>query len=213
MNKPIVYTYVPIKVYFTHKRDLINNIKSTLEIHKIDYEERTKASPTEIKSLISLMRKNRPKLRDTDKQKTRTDTWNYNTLTQSPIIYYDEIAYPSWWLEDNKNLETLIWKIKQDNKIKPKLKIKRITKSTRRLNKINLSIEGMARVNITILQIINGINIYEIMEEWTEKEKEAGMILWRLAQHMKANDLNLMASMMIQKANAADPYSEINDSD
>jgi len=57
-----------------------------------------------------------------------------------------------------------------------------------------------------MLRLVNGADIYSIMKGWSEREKAAALITWRLAQHNKANDLRLIAEMMENKAQDADPY-------
>ena len=74
-----------------------------------------------------------------------------------------------------------------------------------------LRLEDEARINVTMLRLVNGIPIYEVMKLWTYEEKATAVIMWRLAQHQKASELELFADMMIEKARNADPYRRDND--
>lgn len=69
-----------------------------------------------------------------------------------------------------------------------------------------LTDEGKARINVTILRMVNGVDPYKIVRGWTDKEKEAAMIMWRLAQHNKASEMMLFAEMLKNAAKSADPY-------
>lgn len=99
---------------------------------------------------------------------------------------------------------------KQNNKpTKQRYKIRTPMKKSRK-DWFTLTLEGEARINVTILRMINGVDTYAIIRGWSEKEKEAALIMWRLAQHNKAHDFMLYAEMLTSKAKAADPYMEKN---
>jgi transposase len=92
--------------------------------------------------------------------------------------------------------------------MKKKLKIKRIQlKRKQEDSTINLTQEALARISITMLRIVNGINVNEIVNNWPLGERATFMMGWRLAQHMKASDFRILADMILEKAKLADPYS------
>lgn len=137
--------------------------------------------------------------------------WSYNELKKQPMLEIEgRITYPAQFLEnlDEFGMQMLINDIlrlqertQQTKTIKLKIKNK-----LKKSDKINISLESQARINVTMLQLINGVDIYSVMKRWSEREKAAALITWRLAQHNKANDLRLMAEMMENKAKTADPY-------
>lgn len=91
---------------------------------------------------------------------------------------------------------------------KKKLKIRRIQiqKNKTPTTTINLTPETIAKINVTIIRVINGANINDIVNEWKLHERTAFMIGWRLAQHLKSKDLQVLADMIQEKAKYADPY-------
>lgn len=102
-------------------------------------------------------------------------------------------------------------KIIVDNEVinvKKKLKIKRIQiqRTKTPSNKIDINQEMIARINVTMLRIINGIDINQIINDWSMQEKAAGMIMWRYCQHLSASNLRVLADMITEKAKVADPY-------
>ena len=138
--------------------------------------------------------------------------WSYNELKKQPILEIEgRITYPAQFLEnlDEFGMQILINDIaklqEQQQHENKQLKLK-IKNKLKKQNKINITLESQARINVTMLRLINGVDIYKIMKGWSDKEKAAGIILWRLAQHNKANDLRLIAEMMENKAKTADPY-------
>jgi hypothetical protein len=146
--------------------------------------------------------------------------WKFEDLIKSPILDIEgDLTYPEFYLTGQTKLERLCFmnmiKDKQHadeqdtkNTIKLKIKIPKHARKHTQIENVNLSLESLARINVTMLRLINGIDIYVIMKGWTEEEKAAGMIMWRLAQHNKRNDLRLIAEMMNNKADQADPYAE-----
>ena len=105
------------------------------------------------------------------------------------------------------NTRDKLWKIVKKEKEEPtknKLKIKRITKSHE--NGVDLSLESLARINVTIMRVMHGQNLSDIMNEWPESERAAGIILHRLTQHANASNLLTFAEMLTDKAKTIDPW-------
>ncbi len=105
------------------------------------------------------------------------------------------------------NTRDKLWKIVKKEKEEPtkrKLKIKRITKL--RATGVNLSLEALARINVTVLRVMNGQELSDIMNEWPENERAAGIILYRLTQHANASNLLTFAEMLENKAKTIDPW-------
>ena len=163
------------------------------------------------KRLVSVMRRHRDWIGTDTRIKGHKINWTYKELIKQPILEIEGyITYPAQFLEnlDEFGMQMLINDILRLQERTPqaktlKLKIKNKLKKS---DKINISLESQARINVTMLRIINGINIYDVMKGWSEREKTAALITWRLAQHNKANDLRLIAEMMENKAKDADPY-------
>ena len=162
------------------------------------------------KLLVNKIREHRDTI-GVDKRIKHKINWTYDKLKKQPILEIEGyITYPAQFLEnlDEFGIQMLINDILLLQERTPhtktlKLKIKnKLEKS----DKINISLESQARINVTMLRLVNGADIYSIMKGWSEKEKAAALITWRLAQHNKANDLRLMAEMMENKAKDADPY-------
>lgn len=163
------------------------------------------------KRLVNEIRKHRDWIGTDTRIKGHKINWTYKELIKRPILEIEGyITYPAEFLEnlDEFGIQMLINDILRLQERTPqaktlKLKIKnKLEKS----DKINISLESQARINVTMLRLVNGADIYSIMKGWGEKEKAAALITWRLAQHNKANDLRLMAEMMENKAQDADPY-------
>lgn len=163
------------------------------------------------KRLVNEIRKHRDWIGTDTRIKGHKINWTYKELIKQPILEIEGyITYPAQFLEnlDEFGMKTLINDIlrlqeRTPQAKTPKLKIKNKLKKS---DKINISLESQARINVTMLRLVNGTDIYSIMNGWSEKEKAAALITWRLAQHNKANDLRLMAEMMENKAKDADPY-------
>lgn len=165
----------------------------------------------EEKRLVNEIRRHRDWIGTNTRIKGHKINWTYDELKKQPILEIEGyITYPAQFLEnlDEFGMQMLINDILRLQERTPqaktlKLKIKnKLEKS----DKINISLESQARINVTMLRLINGVDIYSVMKGWGEKEKAAALITWRLAQHNKANDLRLMAEMMENKAKDADPY-------
>ena len=163
------------------------------------------------KRLVNVMRRHRNWIGTDTRIKGHKINWTYDELKKLPILEIEGyIAYPAQFLEnlDELGMQMLINDILRLQERTPqaktlKLKIKnKLEKS----DKINISLESQARINVTMLRLVNGADIYSTMKGWSEKEKAAALITWRLAQHNKANDLRLVAEMMENKAQDADPY-------
>jgi len=178
-----------------------NMIMNMLENAKIEYitTNINNVDANELKELKTKMRENRVKLSHVRGPENK---WQTSSLLLPPIIETDFGVFP-WWYTREK-LDSIIVQLEQKTQ-KPKIKriqIKRITNKTT----VNLTATSEARINVTILRALNNVNIYDIMNEWPLAERAAGMIMWRLAQHMKATDLFLLADMITEKAMLADPY-------
>jgi len=163
------------------------------------------------KRLVSVMRRHRDWIGTDTRIKGHKINWTYKELIKQPILEIEGyITYPAQFLEnlDEFGIQMLINDILRLQERTPqtktiKLKIKNRWKKS---NTINISLESQARINVTMLRLVNGVDIYSIMKGWGENEKAAALITWRLAQHNKANDLRLIAEMMENKAKDADPY-------
>jgi len=168
-------------------------------------------SKNDIRRLANRIREHRDTLGTSH---TPRKGWKFNEISRLPIIEIeDDIAYPAFYIENMGILERSCWmhaiedKQKTDDKKQRMTKLKlKIKNKLKKSDKINISLESQARINVTMLRLVNGVDIYSIMKGWGEKEKAAALITWRLAQHNKANDLRLMAEMMENKAQDADPY-------
>jgi len=189
-----------------------NNIKMAKQMvtNGISVIYRREMTEHDEKLLVNKIREHRDTI-GTDKRIKHKINWTYKELIKQPILEIEGyITYPAQFLEnlDEFGMQTLINDILRLQERTPqaktlKLKIKNKLKKS---DKINISLESQARINVTMLRIINGINIYDVMKGWSEREKTAALITWRLAQHNKANDLRLIAEMMENKAKDADPY-------
>ena len=163
------------------------------------------------KLLVKKIRRHRDWIGTDTRVKGHKINWTHKELIKQPILEIEGyITYPAQFIEnlDELGMQMLINDILLLQERTPqaktlKLKIKnKLEKS----DKINISLESQARINVTMLRLVNGADIYSIMKGWSEREKAAALITWRLAQHNKANDLRLMAEMMENKAQDADPY-------
>jgi hypothetical protein len=167
----------------------------------------------EIKKLAEEIRRNRQKFKQINGIENK---WNFNVLTLPPIIKTDDNTYPWWHIREH--MDEIIRKERirpQTNRettkpkretTKPKLEIKRIRKRKTTTNEIEITSKSLARINVTMLRLINGIDPIDIMIHWSEEERASGMIMWRLAQHYKKHDMLILADMIKNKAEMADPY-------
>lgn len=178
-----------------------------LKLEKIDIST---LSENELKQIRFEMRMVRPFLRTVD---WPNDRWSYEQLSKPPILKTQIGTYPWWYLIKLEYMQKIVDTLVDLQKIQPKLAIRRITKSTQRNDVLSVTLEELARVNVTILRVINGTSITEIAEHWSIKEKAAALITWRLAQHQRSNDLRVLADMITEKAKLADPFHEEHDDD
>jgi hypothetical protein len=187
-----------------------SEIEVKLKQNEIVFMHFINISNNEERELVNKIREHRDTI-GTDKRIKHKINWTHKELIKQPILEIEGyITYPAQFLEnlDEFGMQTLINDILRLQERTPqaktlKLKIKNKLKKS---DKINISLESQARINVTMLRLVNGADIYSIMKGWSEKEKAAALITWRLAQHNKANDLRLMAEMMENKAKDADPY-------
>ena len=187
-----------------------SEIEVKLKQNEIVFMHFINISNNEERELVNKIREHRDTI-GVDKRIKHKINWTYDELKKQPILEIEGyITYPAQFLEnlDEFGIQMLINDILRLQERTPqaktlKLKIKnKLEKS----DKINISLESQARINVTMLRLVNGANIYSIMKGWGEKEKAAALITWRLAQHNKANDLRLIAEMLNNKAIEADPY-------
>ena len=178
-----------------------------LKLEKIDIST---LSENELKQIRFEMRMIRPFLRTVDWPE---DRWSYEQLSKTPILKTNIGTYPWWYLIKLEYVEKILDQLSELIKLQPKLTIRRITKQTQRNDVLTVTQEDLARVNVTMLRVINGTSITEIAENWSTKEKAAALIMWRLAQHQRSNDLRVLADMITEKAKLADPFHEEHDDD
>jgi arsenate reductase-like glutaredoxin family protein len=131
----------------------------------------------------------------------------------APILESTNKAWPAYKLITQEQIEeTLILaaadEVPKENK-KSKLKIRRIFNRNNG-DRILMRGEDEARINVTILRALNGTNIIKIMDEWSNEEKAAGLIMWRIAQHNKSEELEILADMIKTKASISDPFKRKN---
>lgn len=187
-----------------------SEIEVKLKQNEIVFMHFINISNNEERELVNKIREHRDTI-GVDKRIKHKINWTYDELKKQPILEIEGyITYPAQFLEnlDEFGIQMLINDILRLQERTPqaktlKLKIKNKLKKS---DKINISLESQARINVTMLRLVNGADIYSIMKGWSEREKAAALITWRLAQHNKANDLRLIAEMMENKAKDADPY-------
>ena len=187
------------------------NIADKLSSNGISLNVHLTVPKHEEKHLVNEIRRHRDWIGTDTRIKGHKINWTYDELKKQPILEIEGyITYPAQFLEnlDEFGIQMLINDILRLQERTPqaktlKLKIKNKLKKS---DKINISLESQARINVTMLRLVNGANIYSIMKGWGEKEKADALITWRLAQHNKANNLRLIAEMLNNKAIEADPY-------
>ena len=187
------------------------NIADKLSSNGINLNIYLNVQEHEEKRLVNEMRKHRDWIGTDTRIKGHKINWTYKELIKQPILEIEGyITYPAEFLEnlDEHGMQSLmndIWRLQERTPQTKTIKLK-IKNKLKKSDKINISLESQARINVTMLRLVNGANIYSIMKGWGENEKAAALITWRLAQHNKANDFRLMAEMMENKAKDADPY-------
>jgi len=77
---------------------------------------------------------------------------------------------------------------KKQQELKKKLKIKQKPPK----DSYSLTLEGLARVNVTLTRLFDSEPIIEIMKGWTDKEKEAGLILWVYATTLHETNIQIL---------------------
>lgn len=136
-------------------------------------------------------------------------------IWSAPILDVDNNVYEYAAISTREKLWKAVKNAKQDQqqnkKETKKKKIKLRIKKSNKKPEVFITLTGMARINVTLTRIIYGEQpVEEIMSKWSNEEKEAAMIMWRLAQHQKASELMLLAEMLKNKADTADPYRKMN---
>jgi hypothetical protein len=169
----------------------------TTDLHKTQLEI--------IRKLTQKMRENRKQL---SKVKGPNNKWDHDSLILPPVMEVGKDAYPWWYIRER--LDEIIRYERIQIPTKPKLKIKRITNNKNTKDQIELDLLSLARINVTMLALVNRIDPIDIMCHWPMGERAAGMIMWRLAQHYKSFELNILADMLSNKAQVADPYAKRN---
>ena len=76
----------------------------------------------------------------------------------------------------------------QEQATKKKLKIKQKPPK----DSYSLTLEGLARINVTLTRLFDSEPIIEIMKGWTDKEKEAGLILWVYATTLHETNIQIL---------------------
>ena len=150
----------------------------------------------------------------------RLDGWNTQFITKdinsyrklhsdrqlkAPILIVNNVEYEY----EQINTRDKLWKAIHETPKIPKLKILKPHNYTQHKSKsgqINIDLINEARINVTILQAINGIDITDIINTWSMKERAAAIIMWRLAQHQKKMDYMTLIDMLKSKACISDPY-------
>jgi hypothetical protein len=154
-----------------------------------------------IRTLTQKMRENREKLSIV---KGPSDKWNHDTLILPPVMEVNGDAYPWWYTRER--LDEIIRHARIKIPEKKKLKIKRITNRKTTKDQIEIDLVSLARINITMLAFVSGIDPIDVMKFWPMGERTGFMLGWRLAQHYKCNDMLILADMLVNKAHVADPY-------
>lgn len=180
------------------ENDKLSEITRSLRQHKITYD---------VYEVDNKSRYKRDLLSTTvTKMRMNKKIGKFAELAILPIIETKDNAWNGDEIKDT-NIEEILKSlgvIEEKKQTKTKLKIKKITRSTRR--DIDLSVESLARINVTMIRLINGQDIRNIMSSWTDDEKAAGMIMWRLAQHQNARTMEIFAEMLNDKAKTIDPW-------
>jgi len=82
----------------------------------------------------------------------------------------------------------------QEQATKKKLKIKQKPPK----DSYSLTLEGLARINVTLVRLFDGEPITEIMKGWTDKEKEAGLILWVYATTLHETNIQILRDIVTE---------------
>lgn len=188
-------------------------IQQMLEEKEIKFEIKhmEAQSPTTMRELITEIRTHRT---DYGKTPGPKDKWTATSLMFAPILKTNLNTYPWWYLREHA--PNILASIKREQKRQESQQPKKKLKIHRIYNKHNhhsfaITKEAEARINVTILRVINGVNIIEIMSEWSMGEKAAAMIAWRYAQHNNAELLDILADQLRSKAKFMDPYKQRRD--
>ncbi len=192
-----------ITVYVTNRNttssDSEYEFEELMRRNKVEYQVMSVKKTTEqMRALLS---------EPINKMRKRGKTGKFIDLAKLPIVETQKSA----WNRDelNKMNKEELMKIleivkKEQSEKRTKLRITKITKSTS--SGIDLSVKSLARINVTITRVINGQDINKIMSNWSDEEKAAGIIMWRLAQHQNAITMEIFAEMLNDKAKTIDPW-------
>jgi len=150
------------------------------------------------------MREMRPKI-----TRTQNEHWSGHILRLPPIIETKEATYSWWYIERHQDeiIKTMI--VARPAGRATRLRIKKIRRNQNSTT-IYLSDEAIARINITVLRMLNGKNLFDIINEWPMGERATFNIAWRMCQHIKANKLRILIDMIENEASTSDPYTKQN---
>jgi hypothetical protein len=150
----------------------------------------------------------------------RLDGWNTQFITKdinsyrklhsdrqlkAPILIVNNVEYEY----EQMNTRDKLWKAIHETPKIPTLKILKPHNYTQHKSKsgqIDVDATNDARINVTVLRAMNGIDITDIIKTWTMGERAAALILWRIGQHQRADELLMLADMVASKAESYDPY-------
>jgi len=110
---------------------------------------------------------------------------------ENPTIQIAGVLHEWPEFDRQEKLYKLIEDAKEQEKhqeTKKKLKIKQKPPK----DSYSLTLEGLARVNVTLTRLFDCEPITEIMKGWTDKEKEAGLILWVYATTLHETNIQIL---------------------
>ena len=118
-----------------------------------------------------------------------------------PAIQIAGVLYEWHEFDRQEKLYKLIEDAKEQKKrqeTKKKLRIKKKPPE----NSYSLTLEGLARVNVTLTRLFDGEPVTKIMKGWTEKEKEAGLILWEYATTLHETNIQILRDIVEEHVNS-----------
>lgn len=197
---PILYTSTTIT------KD-VESIKEMLDDNNIKYNEIfiETLGITRLSTLTREMREIRTKMVNYPLE----NRWKREQLILPPILKTGFGTFPWWHLR--VKADEIVFRLRIEQKAAQKTRLKIIkqlhyTQHKSKSGQINIDLINEARINVTILQAINGIDITDIINTWSMKERAAAIIMWRLAQHQKKMDYMTLIDMLKSKACISDPY-------
>jgi hypothetical protein len=186
-------------IFYVDKDNEDNNNEQLCEIRKTLQKRKIEYTTVLIKNTIFI--KKRLLSDAVTKMRMMQKTGTFNELAILPIIEAEKEAW------NGNEIDKACVSNTPKRQIKHKIRITK--KPTKR---IDMTPETMARVNVTMIRLVEGVSdINEIMTTWTEQEKAAGLIMWKLAQYNNAKILMLLREMIYDKVIALHPNMESND--